>query len=202
MKNVMWRGELAGRIQLDTMTDKKGLYGLGPLSYLQGEITVNDGRCYVSRVNPDGSMTVTEDPTVSAPFFVYAHVTNWDTLVLPKAVRTIADLEKYVDEQSRHRTRPFAFKLAGRVAGAVIHVQNLPPGTQVSSPEEAHQGQVDYKIGPTEAEIVGFFSTEHHGVFTHHDANTHLHLITADATKMGHLDHLEINQMTLFLPRE
>jgi len=37
MKNVMWKGELGGTISLDTIKDKNGLYGLGPVEYLTGE---------------------------------------------------------------------------------------------------------------------------------------------------------------------
>ena len=34
MKNVMWKGELGGSIRIDTISNKKGLYGIGPESYL------------------------------------------------------------------------------------------------------------------------------------------------------------------------
>jgi acetolactate decarboxylase len=40
----------------------------------------------------------------------------------------------------------------------------------------------------TESEIIGFFSTRHQGVFTHKNTFLHMHLITADYQKMGHLD--------------
>ena len=78
----------------------------------------------------------------------------------------------------------------------------MPKGTRVSSPDEAHQGQTNYEIANEEAEIIGFFSKEHQGIFTHHDSFLHVHLITKDETKMGHLDELEIDQMKLYLPRK
>lgn len=40
MKNVMWKGELGGIISLDTIKNKEGLYGLGPVSYLTGELLI------------------------------------------------------------------------------------------------------------------------------------------------------------------
>lgn len=67
----------------------------------------------------------------------------------------------------------------GTVASAVIHIQNLPLGTKVSSPEEAHQGQRNYLIEEESVEVVGFFSTKHQGVFTHHNSFVHMHLINA-----------------------
>ncbi len=91
--------------------------------------------------------------------------------------------------------------MQGTISNALIHIQNLPKGAKVSSPEEAHQGQVNYELKDEEVEIIGFFSTKHQGIFTHHDSFLHMHLITKDKSKMGHLDELEISEMTLYLPK-
>ena len=87
------------------------------------------------------------------------------------------------------------------MAKAKIHIQNLPKGAIVTSPAEAHQGQIDYVLLNEDVTIIGFFSTEHKGIFTHHDSTIHLHLITKDESKMGHLDALEIDNMQLYLPK-
>jgi acetolactate decarboxylase len=202
MKNVMRNGELGSRINLDTISNKKGLYGLGPESFLTGELLINDGRSYVSRVVSDSTMTVVRDFEASAPFFVYANVSKWKEITLPSNIKSIQDLEKIINEKTKLYKRPFAFKLIGMVSKAIIHVQNLPPDTKVSSPEEAHQGQINYEVNKQNVEIVGFFSTEHQGVFTHHDSYLHMHLLTKDERKMGHLDDLEIESMTLYLPQK
>lgn len=202
MKNVMWKGELGSRIDLDTISDKNGLYGLGPVSYLTGELLINNGKSYVSKVTSDSTMTVEKTFRTSAPFFVYGNVTEWNDIELPANSKTIQDLEKFIDETTTDLKRPFAFKLKGQVANAVIHVQNLPEGTIVSSPDEAHQGQTNYPVANEDVEIIGFFSTEHKGVFTHHDSFLHMHLITKDESKMGHLDEVEIEKMRLYLPKE
>lgn len=201
MRNVMWKGELSGRIMLDTIGDKEALYGLGPVSRLAGEILIHDGRAYVARVSSDTTMTVEETFQVSAPFFVHSHVRAWEELALPEDVRTIGALEEHLDAHTKEIRRPFAFKLAGRVRSAGIHVQNLPEGAEVSSPAEAHQGQVNYQLADEEVDIVGFFSTEHQGVFTHHDTFLHMHLITKDRTLMGHLDRAEFGEIYLFVPQ-
>ena len=202
MKNVMWKGELGSSIKLDTISNKKGLYGLGPISFLAGELLINNGQSYVSKVTSDSTMTVEKTFDVSAPFFVYANVTEWNELDLPPNIKSIQNLEKFIDEKTTEYKRPFVFKLKGKVSTAIIHIQNLPEGTKVSSPDEAHQGQVNYKLIEKESEIIGFFSTEHKGVFTHHDSFLHMHLITKDENKMGHLDELEIGNMKLYLPKE
>lgn len=202
MKNVMRKGDLSDRINPDTLSDKSHLYGLGPLTHLTGELLINEGKCYVSKVTPDSvGMSVTRDCAVSAPFFVYARVKEWEAVPLPAEVKSIADLEEFIETSTKDRKRPFAFKLYGIVNSAVIHIQNLPPGTRVSSPAEAHQGQVNYNLPKTAANIIGFFSTEHQGIFTHHDSYLHLHLITRDEQSMGHLDKAEFGDMILYLPK-
>ena len=202
MKNVMWKGELGSSIDLDTISDKNGLYGLGPVSYLTGELLINNGKSYVSKVTSDSTMSVEKTFNTSAPFFVYGNVTEWNEMDLPSNIKTIQNLEKFIDDKTTDFKRPFAFKLSGQVSSAIIHIQNLPEGTKVSSPDEAHQGQTNYHIKNDDAEIIGFFSTEHKGVFTHHDSFLHMHLITKDKSKMGHLDELEIGEMTLYLPKK
>jgi acetolactate decarboxylase len=200
MKNVMWKGELEGKIKLDSISNKNNLYGLGPLEGLQGEILINDGVSYISKVNTDKSMQVETSFNISAPFFVSAEVKQWQEIKLPDSIHNIKHLETFIDKETKERKRPFAFKLKGRIKSAKIHVQNLPEGTVVSSPKEAHQGQMNYHLKDNNVEIIGFFSTEHQGVFTHHDSYLHMHLITSNKSQMGHLDEIEISDMILYLP--
>ena len=198
----MWKGELGGSLSLDSLSRVKGLYGLGPLSYLQGELLLKDGQVFVSRVTSDSTMTVEMDSQLTAPFFVYGNVQEWKEVSLPSDIKQMEDLENFIDQQSVDSKRPFAFKLEGKVTSAQIHIQNLPEGTVVSSPAEAHQGQTNYMLRDQEVEIIGFFSTEHQGIFTHHDSFLHMHLITSDLKQMGHLDHMEIGEMKLYLPKK
>ena len=200
LKNVMQNGELQARIHLDTLADRKGLYGLGPEAYLSGELLLIDGISYVSRVQPDSSIGVDKSFNVSAPFFVYTYVDNWAAVDLPSEVTSISELEEHLLQVNSESESTFAFMLSGKARRAVFHIQNLPEGTLVNSPQEAHQGQVNYELIDEDVAILGFFSTAHQGVFTHRDSYVHMHLITKDAGKMGHLDELEIERMKLFFP--
>ncbi len=203
MKNVMRKGQLYGNIHLDTISDKTNLYGLGPVEYLSGEILILDGKSYKSTVAADSTMKVEETYDIKAPFFGYANVSDWSEQTLSGGYGSISELEKQIDKLTKNAPRPFMFKLKGTVKQAKIHIVNLPEGSKVSSPEEAHQGLVDYQIINEPCEIVGFFSTEHQAIFTHHDTFLHMHLITGDKQKMGHLDELsfEKGEMTLYLPQ-
>ncbi len=200
MRNVMWKGELAGIINLDSIADKSNLYGLGPVEYLSGEILIIDGKAYKSTVISDTEMQVEETYKIKAPFFGYANISSWQEQDLPDDIKTIEQLEQYLDKISESAPRPFFFKLSGTVETAVIHIVNLPKGNKVSSPDEAHRGMIHYNLIDQDADIIGFFSTEHKAIFTHHDTYLHMHLITKDRKQMGHLDEVLFKGMKLYLP--
>jgi len=204
MKNVMMKGELYGTINLDTLSNKEHLYGLGPVEYLTGEILIVDGKSYKGSVVNGSMMSVQETFNLSATFLVYANVDKWKEQNLPDDVKTLKQLETYLDEVTKTAKRPFAFKLMGTVESAGIHLVNLPKGSDVHSPEDAHVGEVKFKLANEKVQLVGFFSTEHKAVFTHHDTFIHVHLITSDRKKMGHLDEVNFKKgaMKLYLPVE
>lgn len=202
MKNVMWKGQLGGIIELDTISNRKGLFGIGPLAGLKGEILLLNGRAYVSRVKPDGTPTVNIEENVTAPFFVYANQNTWEEIVLPENVVDISSIEAFVTEKAEGMDKPFVFKIHGTALKAMYHIQNLADGSVVTNPNEAHAGQQSFTIFNKKMVIVGFYSKNHHGVFTHHDSNMHLHIITSDWSHMGHLDELtlDVQSGTLLLP--
>jgi len=92
MKNVMWKGELSGIIDLDTISNKEDLYGMGPLEYLAGEIMIIDGKSYKSVVVNDSTMKVEETFKIKAPFFGYTNIPDWTEHKLPSGILTIENL--------------------------------------------------------------------------------------------------------------
>lgn len=83
MMNVMQKGELAGTIDLDTISIKEHLYGLGPVEYLRGELLIIDGRSYSSTVASDGSIKMEETFKIKARFFFMRILTNGKKCLFP-----------------------------------------------------------------------------------------------------------------------
>jgi acetolactate decarboxylase len=204
MKNVMRKGQLFGTIALDTIANRQHLYGLGPVEFLTGELLIVDGKAYQSSVISEKEMKVEENFKVKAPFFVYATINDWKEQILPNSVKSLIKLENYLDILTKDTNQPFAFRLSGIVKSANIHIVNLPAGTKVSSPEDAHQGQTNYQLTNKEVEIIGFFSKQHQAIFTHHDTFIHTHLITKDKSMMGHLEEVDFDakNMKIYLPNK
>lgn len=203
MRNVMWKGQLAGNIYLDTLKDKQNLYGLGPLEYLAGEIMILNGNSYISTVVSSSEMKVVESFDVKAPFFGYVYISKWKSNSLPDSIQSINQLEQYLTVTTKNISQPYFFRIKGEVETATIHIVNLPKGTKVSSPTEAHEGQTNYTLKKEEVEILGFYSQKHKAIFTHHDTFLHMHLISSDLMKMGHLDDVKFKKgsLTLYLPQ-
>ncbi|RZL34969.1 MAG: alpha-acetolactate decarboxylase [Pedobacter sp.] len=203
MSNVMKKGQLQGTISLDTIADKKNLYGLGPKEFLKGELLILDGISYVSSINPDQTIKIEKNYDAKAPFFVYANNNSWKEITLPKNILTLEDLERFIDENSKQIIRPFVFKLKGNFSKVNFHIQNLPDGSVVKSPKDAHQGQGKFERTHVNGELIGFFSTQHQTIFTHHDTFLHIHYIDEKRTEMGHLDNLLLDgtsEIKLYLP--
>lgn len=115
MKDVMWKGQLYGNINLDTIANKTNLYGLGPIEYLAGELLIIDGKSYKSTVTSDTTIKVGETYGIKAPFFGYANISKWTEEALQDSILTIQQLEQYLDKVTKNSPRPFMFKLTGTV---------------------------------------------------------------------------------------
>jgi acetolactate decarboxylase len=196
MFNTMWRGELNAKIKIDTIKPRNGLYGLGPMAMLQGEILILNGTCYSAMVLDETHMQIDSHGVVGAPFFAHGFVQQWKAVKLPGSVKTHIALEKFLDKRFKKQKGAKFFKIEGRIEEATIHLVNLPLGTPVKQPKDAHKGKTTYKVYDKEVELLGFYSSEHRQIFTHHDTNLHMHLITKDRSKMGHVDSIQ------FIPKK
>lgn len=200
MRNTMFNGQLAGLVRMDTIA-KQGTFGIGPLDHLRGELLLLDGVPYVSHATSDTSLAVQVDPRASAPFFVHANVREWVEVPLPESITGHAELDGFLTSRFAHESRPMAFTLSGTIARAEIHVVDLPLGAVVRAPDDAHKGRKTFFREDVEADLLGFFSTMHKAVFTHHDTNIHMHLIDKERSWMGHVDalHFEPARVRLFV---
>jgi acetolactate decarboxylase len=189
MRNTMFNGQLAGLIELDSLS-LPGNFGIGPMEYLRGEVLVLDGEVYTSMVNNSGSILVSRDQGMKAPFFVHQTVKQWTEVQLPDSVVDLAGLDRFLTARYAALNEPFAFRLSGPFERVEVHIVNVPLGTVINGPDDAHRDNKHFQITGTQAEALGFFSTAHKAVFTHHDTNIHVHAITVERDWMGHVEAL------------
>ena len=194
MRNTMFNGQLAGLIAMDSLA-VQSTYGIGPLEYLRGELLVLDGTVFVSSTATEAGMAVEQRPTVRAPFFVHQRVVNWTAVELPDSVVDLMKLDAFLTTRYAAEGTPFAFRMQGTFASVDVHIVDVPIGSEVHGPDDAHRHNKDFHSEGRTMDIVGFFSTRHKAVFTHHDTNIHVHAITTERDWMGHVERMR------FLPK-
>jgi acetolactate decarboxylase len=193
----------AAHLDLRTLRGRQHLYGIGPIQGLSGEVTIADSRPSLARVGADHLVHVTESYDAGVPFFVWAEVPAWQTQGLPDEVRSYGDLEKFVGEAGAKAglTQAFPFVMKGRPELIDFHIVNATPDTPPGM--EAHRKiQIPFELRRQEAIFVGFWSSQHQGIFTPMGTNMHVHFQTPNNDVSGHVQGLKLAQgMTLDLPK-
>jgi acetolactate decarboxylase len=189
LRNTMFNGQLAGLIQLDSIA-KPGTYGIGPVEYLHGELLLWDGLPYRGTALAASDMVVEVRPDSKAPFFVHQVVNEWSEIALPDSVVDLPKLDAFLTARCASIGKAFAFKLQGKFTEVHAHIVDVTPGTVISGPDDAHRENKNYSLTDRTMDLLGFFSTRHKAVFTHHDTNIHVHAITAERDRMGHVEQL------------
>ena len=197
MRNTMFNGQLAGLIQLDSIAEP-GVFGLGPVEYLRGELLLWDGHAYRATAKGDSAVHVAEHPETKAPFFVHQLVREWQDVLLPDSVVDLGTLNAFLTSRFG-AAPPFAFKLHGVCERVDLHIVDVSPGTVVRGPDDAHRENKHFRLTDRSVDLLGFYSTRHQAVLTHHDTHIHVHAITAERDAMGHVEELAFDPRQLSL---
>lgn len=195
----MAQRNFAPSVQLDTLMPRKHLYGIGPFGRMQGEITVLDGRPYVAIAPEPGVATVQERWDASAPFFVWAVVEKWKTYPLKEEILTLAALEKAIEKLAQQHgldlSKPFPFRVRGAFESMTTHI--VTPRSSEVPGYRPDVKQENYDLNGVKGELLGFYSQQHQGVFTHKDSFIHVHFVEQDRKQMGHVDKIQLPATSL-----
>ncbi len=198
-------GNIQAVISLDSLSNKKNLYALGAVDNLKGEIQIFNSKPSNSFVI-DGSLKIKDSYNLKAALLVYAEVEAWDSFQIEKS-KTKSELEEKIFKMAKSNginlEKPFPFLLEGNVASLDWHVINWKEGDTIHNHKKHKASGLNGTLRNTDVEILGFYSTKHKAVFTHHTTNMHMHFKTADTTTTGHVDDLLLNEtITLKLPKQ
>lgn len=203
--HTVMQGDLSPQADLRDFADLPHWYALGALSGLRGEILVLDGEAYLAQEGPDG-LTITHDFDHRATLLVHSQVTDWASVAVPEEVVSYQELERWLEEAARAHgldvEAPFPFRLQGQAASVSWHVVIWPQGKTDHSHQSHRLSGPSGLLRDKVVEVLGFFSKHHQAVFTHHTTFMHLHVKSADAGVVGHVDDLQLGGgMTLLLPQ-
>lgn len=202
MRPVMLGQSLENHLHWDTLPEA-GLWGLGPLERLRGEVTVADGTVYIARVDAEGRLVMQQEQQAASPFGVYAHAPHFASAPAQASIEGLKALEKLAAELAAQLgwedEKPFLFRIQGEFAKVKIHVLDKPADEAEHNHELHHKAKRYFTYEHITGELIGFYSTQHEGAYTHKGDYTHVHFLDAERQAMGHLDDIVITGEVVFL---
>jgi len=205
LKNFMWKGDISAKFSLHKLEGKKGLYALGALENLKGEIQIFDGVPYNSFVS-GGKILFDTSFEKKASLLVFTQVREWQESTIPEGVISHKQLEKYIAKTAAlngvNIEKPFPFLISGNAKLISWHVIDWDPNDVKHTHRKHIESGPNGKLENVDATILGFYSSKHKAIFTHHTTNMHMHLKTADKKIAGHIDEIILGRnMLLKLPK-
>ena len=193
-------GDVSAKVSLQEFSSKKHLYAVGPVAELDGEITVIDSNFHIARVR-DGEVKTDNDLTTSASFLVWSEVESWRSpIILGESADDQDHLAKLIDslatEKGIDTTKPFPFMIHGKVKSADYHILAQKKSPSAASDHRSNAKTIALKDVP--AKIIGFFSKNHGGIFTHLGSMTHLHILDNNGHS-GHVDEIALDSKAMVL---
>ena len=195
LRDALRDGHTQARVDVADIASS-GLVAIGAVADLDGEISIIDGTCYVSRVR-DGTIQTDRSTQVKATILFGADVREWKTLEITRAVAP-ADFEAFVtkcaEDAGIDTAEPFPFLVEGELLAMKVHVlagecpiRARIQGVSMTSPP------VHREFEKVRGRLVGIHASGGGGVITHHGSATHVHAVLTDGEVMtGHCESVGI----------
>jgi alpha-acetolactate decarboxylase len=198
-KQMIKSRNITGKTTIDNLElTKKGTFAVGALGSATGEITIFDGKIYLSYGKAGASHIVNKIPKGESAMLL--------ALIRPKKFtepikidEDMMDLDFYewVEKQAKLNnidpTKPFLFILKGEFKELVWHIIN---GRNIVPPKAGEKHYLMEKLfvrkKSESGTIFGIYRKGKQGVFTHPGDNYHAHGIFANSTQAGHVDNFDI----------
>ena len=183
----------------------RGDFGLGTFEHLDGEMVLLDGTLY--QVKADGKV-YTSPTTTPTPFASVCRFQPERSLAI-NAPTDFAGLEELIDAAAPNKNLFCAIRVDGRFAR--VRTRSVPAQTKPYPPlAEVTKDQPEFEITDVEGTLVGFRCPAY--VKGINVPGYHLHFLTADRSRGGHVLELEITEgaasldichrLLIILPRE
>ena len=205
LRQVM-NGNLEPNFKLSDLEGQENLYALGAMEGLSGEILIYNS----TPLNSVQAVEMAEmDNTLdkNASVLVYSQVEEWEEYEVPRPILTMKLFETYVEAAAKKAgidtSKPFPFLLEGYVRKINWHVVNWDPAMGDHSINAHKNSGLNGVAVDQDVKILGFYSSSHQGIFTHHDTNVHMHFSLSNEKLAGHLDDMILGEyMRLKLPKQ
>ena len=216
-KDIFVSGKASSVVSLEELAGHTGLYAVGPIDGLDGEITIFDSKPYITQVR-DSDYTLDTTLKHGAFFLVWSEQSKWRDVPVPGTVKGYIDLQQFVKAEAQTAgidvTKPFPFLLAGTPAEIKWHINvDRTEGKPITN-ELFVKSKQGYVTKSEPVDIIGFYSESHSGVFLSQYAPAikegsgmknaiHLHHVSHTSKASGHIDDIALGEnMVLRLPTQ
>ena len=214
-KDIFKTGKASSVISLESLANRPGLFAVGPIDGLDGEITIFDSKPYITQVR--GSDFVMDNTFKHGAFFlVWTEQTKWQDVRVPATIKGYVDLQQFVKAQAQTAgidvTKPFPFLLAGTPVEIKWHINvDRTKGNPITK-ELFQKSKQPFVTKNEPVDIIGFYAEHHAGVFlpssnpafmegTGVQNAIHIHLVSKTSKAAGHIDNITLGEgMVLRLP--
>ena len=197
-----------GVVDLNTAIPAVNSYAVGAIQQGLGEITIIDGKVWLDYGKDGiGNSLNTIPADEKAVLLATSQVEEWQISKIEQALSQEelfqVILEK-AEENGMKKNEPFPFLLEGNFNDLVIHVingENPEFGGHGGNAKLFKQTKEDRKN--QKATIIGFYSANNQGVYTHPEESWHLHAVLIDENIGAHVDGISTNSnVVLKLPSQ
>jgi len=216
-KDIFASGKAKSVVSLEDLSGRKGLYAMGPIDGLDGEITIYDSKPYITKVR--GKDIVMDNTFRHGAFFlVWTEQSTWKDVPVPAWVKGYLDLQQFVKAQAQAAgidvTKPFPFLLSGTPLEIKWHINVDRTEGRPITKELFMKSKEPFVTRNEPVDIIGFYSDHHAGVFLTRSSpaikegsgmqnEIHIHLVSRVSRAAGHIDDLTLGEgMVLKLPQQ
>ena len=215
-KDIFKTGKAASVVSLEELEGRKGLFAIGPIEGLDGEITIFDSKPYITKVRGN-DYTVDKTLKHGAIFLVWTEQANWIDVPVPATVKGYVDLQKFVKEQAKAAgidvTKTVPFLLSGTPLEIKWHINIDRTEGKLITRELFVKSKEGYVTKGEPVDIIGFYTENHAGEFISkygpaikEDSGIqnfiHIHLVSRSSKAAGHIDNITFGEgMVLRLPK-
>lgn len=195
-------GDTAGKVALGAIRAEPGVWGVGALAGLKGELAVADGRVLVSRGSDLNGRTEPPGPSDMATLYAGAKVSAWKAVTLPNEMDR-QEFERFLEASAKKlgaaQDAPLIFRVEGVFPKLIWHVVRGRPshagavtahGGQHANP---HAAMNVFEEPGNRGQLIGIYSGEAlEGVVSHPGERLHLHFADGSLSRSGHVDDYSV----------
>lgn len=193
LRETLRDGHVEARVAIADVA-REGVWGIGALDGLRGEVTIADGEVWITEGNVDAPVTTHARTTeASATVLFAAEVSDWVELTVDEPVDPSV-LDAFLASQARAAgldpAKPFPFVVEGELTHLQVHViagecpiRARMMGEAMTSPAyEVHAPSISGRL-------VGIYAAGSSGILCHMGSSSHVHVIVeGEQALTGHAE--------------